>query len=190
MVRRTFLDRLGIVYRWRASMTLPLVHLFERPALPLGYEIVPWDPSRLDEVAAVDYSAYRDTIDGLLYWPYFSSVPGCRRMWEEAIAGKFGRFDPDRTLLLLKDGRVCGDLIASVRSWDEAFIGNLAVAPQHRGGTGKALLLSCLWRYKEAGLQRVSLAVTYHNERAYQLYANLGFVVTGRFPVVTRPGSS
>ena len=34
------------------------------------------------------------------------------------------------------------------------------------GGTGRALLLTSLWRCREAGYVRASLAVTYENQRA------------------------
>ncbi len=77
--------------------------------------------------------------------------------------------------------------MTSLRNPQEAFIGNLAIAPEHRGGTGAALLLTCLWGCREAGLHRVSLAVTLENQPAYRLYTRLGFVVDGQFPLVTRP---
>lgn len=170
-------------------MTLDLRHLQERPSLPPGYEIAGWSESWLSDLAALDYAAYQGTLDARLYWQYFSAPEGCERMWREAIGGKFGKFDGERTLLLLHRGRVCGDVMASIRNPREAFIGNLAVAPEHRGGTGTALLLSCLWRYREAGFERVSLAVTLDNRRAYRLYTRLGFVMNGRFPLVTRPAA-
>jgi ribosomal protein S18 acetylase RimI-like enzyme len=182
-----FLERWGYICRWRAGMMLDLRQLQERPRLPDSYSILPWDPSRLREVAESDYLAYRDTLDADLYSQYLASIPGCERMWREALHGKFGRFDALRSALLVKDGRVCGDVMAAVRSPREAFIGNLAVAPGHRGGTGSALLLHCLWQYKEAGFQRVGLAVTLENHRAYQLYQRLGFVKNGEFPLVARP---
>ena len=182
------LERFGVLCRWRASMTLDLRRLKEQPAAPPGYAMVAWDPALLPEVAVVDHLAYRGSLDARLYWQYFSTPQGCERMWREAIAGKFGRFDPERTLLLLHEGRVCGDVMASIRNPVEGFIGNLAIAPEHRGGAGTALLLSCLWRYREAGFERVSLAVTLDNERAYRLYTRLGFVVMDRFPLVVRPG--
>ena len=181
------LERYGVVARWRAGMTLDLSRLTEPAALPAGYEIVEWDPSRLAEVAWVDHLAYRDTLDARLYWQYFSTQPGCEMMWREAIEGKFGRFDAERTLLLLRDGRVCGDIMASIRNPSEGFVGNLAVVPEHRGGTGRALLLSCLWRYRLAGFERVSLAVTLDNHQAFRLYSRLGFVMNNRFPLVARP---
>jgi ribosomal protein S18 acetylase RimI-like enzyme len=181
------LDRVGIMYRWRAAMRLVLEELEEFPRLPAGYEVAAWDPARLDEVAEVDYCAYQGTVDGSLYHSYFASREGCKRMWREAItAGRFGRFDAERTLLLMRQGAICGDVMASQTSPRDAFIGNLAVHPQHRGGTGRALLLTCLWRYKQAGYDRVSLAVTYENQRAFRLYESLGFRVMGRFPIVTR----
>lgn len=182
------LERFGILYRWRAGMTLDLRRVPERRSLPEGYEIVPWNPGRLREVAELDYRAYYRTLDSRLYWQFFSSPSGCEVMWREAIAGKFGRFDAERTLLLQRAGHLCGDVMASIRGPSEAFIGNLAVAPEHRGGTGSALLLECLWRYREAGFERVSLAVTLDNLPAFRLYSRLGFVVNGRFPLITRPG--
>ena len=181
------LERFGVLCRWRAGMTLDLRRLTEPPRLPAPYEIAPWDPSRLREVAQTDYLAYRETLDARLYWQYFSTPEGCARMWQEAVHGKFGRFDPERTLLLLRDGQICGDVLAAARSPREGFIGNLAVSPSHRGGTGAALLLTCLWRYREAGFDRVSLAVTLENEQAFRLYTRIGFIVSGRFPLVTRP---
>jgi ribosomal protein S18 acetylase RimI-like enzyme len=181
------LDRVGIMYRWRAAMRLNLEDLQELPHLPAGYAIAPWDPARLDEVAEVDYCAYQGTVDGSLYHSYFATREGCKRMWHEAISvGRFGRFDAERTLLLVQEHRICGDVMASQTAARDAFIGNLAVHPQHRGGTGRALLLTCLWRYRNAGYERVSLAVTYENYRAFRLYESLGFRVMGRFPIVTR----
>ena len=181
------LERFGVLCRWRAGMTLDLRRLPERAPLPDGYQLVPWSADRLPVVARVDYLSYRDSLDAKLYWQYFSTPTGCEVMWKEAIAGKFGRFDTERTLLLAKGEHICGNVMASIRSPAEGFIGNLAVEPAHRGGTGRALLLECLWRYKEAGFSRVSLAVTLDNQRAYELYSRLGFVVSGRFPLVTRP---
>lgn len=182
-----FLERFGILCRWRAGMTLDLAALPAPPPLPPGYSLGPWDPSRLPEVARCDWLAYRGSLDARLYWQYFSTQAGCERMWCEAIAGKFGRFDPERTLLLFHGGRVCGNVMASTRGPRDAFIGNLAVEPGHRGGTGSALLLECLARYRAAGFERVSLAVTLDNQRALALYSRLGFVISGRFPLLARP---
>jgi ribosomal protein S18 acetylase RimI-like enzyme len=156
--------------------------------VPAGFAIVPWDGERLDQVMAVDWQAYRRTIDSVLYWRYFQSPAGCRRMWEEALRGRFGAFDGERTRLLVRDGQVCGDVLCSLRTRDEGFIGNLAVLPEHRGGTGRALLLSALWAYREAGFAHVSLAVTLANRRAYNLYEALGFRRRYLFPVASRPG--
>jgi ribosomal protein S18 acetylase RimI-like enzyme len=184
-----FLERCGLFCRWRTGMTLDLRRLAERPQLPEGYEIVPWDPARLAEVAAVDCAAYQNTVDARLYPQYLATPEGCERMWREAFVGKFGYFDPQRTLLLMRDGRICGDVMAcaSSRIARDGFIGNLAVLPEHRGGTGSALLLTCLWSFREAGFERVSLAVTLENQHAYRLYSRLGFVPGARFPLVASP---
>lgn len=180
------LEHCGVLYRWRAGMTLDLSLLSERPHVPPGYEIVEWDSSRLREVARIDHLSYRGTLDARLYWNYFSTEVGCEQMWREAVSGKFGKFDERRTLLLVKQGQICGDVMASIRNPQEGFIGNLAVAPEHRGGTGRALLLACLWRFREAGFDRVSLAVTLENRTAYRLYSGLGFVINNQFPLLTR----
>ncbi len=181
------LERFGVLCRWRAAMVLELDALTDRPELPKECAVRAWEDTALSEVARLDYAAYQGTLDANLYWQYFSSVEGCRRMWTEAIAGKFGRFDPARTLLLYCGGELVGDVMASIRNPREAFIGNLAVLPEWRGGLGAALLLECLWRYREAGFNRVSLAVTLDNKRAFQLYTRLGFKVSTRFLLITRP---
>lgn len=168
-------------------MGLSLETLAAPPQLPEGYTAVPWDPVWLDSVGEIDRRSYAGTIDAALYGHYFRTARGSRRLWEEAMAGRFGRFDPARTLLLVREGRPCGHVMTSTRSEREGFIGNLAVLPEDRGGTGKALLLECLWRYRQAGFQFVSLAVTLENERALRLYESLGFTSRYRFPVLARP---
>ena len=181
------LERFGVLCRWRAGMTLDLSRLQERPRLPLGYEIVPWDGMRLREVALADHEAYLGTVDAHLYWQYFSTPAGCERMWREAISGRFGGFSPEHTRLLMHEGHICGNVMSSLRSPSDGFIGNLSVVPEHRGGTGTALLLEALWSFKNAGVRRVSLAVTLDNRRAYHLYERLGFEIHGEFPLVVRP---
>lgn len=177
---------LGVIYRWRAAMAISLESLTEPPRFPEGYSAVAWDPVWLDRVGEIDRRSYSGTIDAALYGHYFRSAEGSRRLWDEAQAGRFGRFDRERTLLLIRDGEPRGHLMASIRSAREGFIGNLAVLPEDRGGTGRALLLECLWRYRRAGFQTVTLAVTLDNERALRLYEQVGFVVRYKFPVMAR----
>jgi ribosomal protein S18 acetylase RimI-like enzyme len=169
-------------------MGLRLADLSEPPQLPPGYQIVPWGPEHLEAVADVDWHAYRRTIDATLYWRYFRTPRDCRRMWQEATRGKFGLFDAERTRLLFHEGKLCGDVLCVIRPSGEGFIGNLAILPEHRGGTGRALLLSALWAFREAGIARVSLAVTLANQRAVRLYTSVGFRQLYRFPMAARPG--
>src|SRR5437667_9983613 len=84
----------------------------------------------------------------------------------------------------MRDGEPRGHLMACMRTTREGFVGNLAVLPEDRGGTGRALLLECLWRYRSAGFHSVSLAVTIDNKRALHLYQSVGFTVRCRFPVL------
>lgn len=177
------LDGWGFVYRIRASMVLDLRPRLPEIHFPPGYLACEWDEDRLPEVAVVDHAAYEGTIDARLYAPYFKTVAGCERMWRECINGKFGKFDPAHTLLLRHHGQICGDIMISTRGSKEAFIGNLAVLPERQGGAGKALLLTALHALREGGFERVSLAVTPDNQRAFQLYRRLGFRVTSYFPM-------
>jgi ribosomal protein S18 acetylase RimI-like enzyme len=177
----------GVICRWRAAMGLSLDRLTDVPQPPAGYSIIAWDPAWLDHLGEIDCRSYEGTIDAALYGRYFRTARGSRRLWQEALDGRFGRFDPQRTLLLMRDGEPRGHIMASQRTSREGFIGNLAVLPDDRGGTGRALLLECLWRYRRAGFQYVSLAVTLENERALHLYESLGFAVRYRFPVLARP---
>jgi ribosomal protein S18 acetylase RimI-like enzyme len=152
---------------------------------------VPPSPRRpvaevLNRVCRIDQRSYEGTVDAALYGQYFRTSAGARRLWEEALAGRFGRFDGHRSLLLMRDGEPRGQVMACLRTAREGFIGDLAVLPEDRGGTGRALLLDCLWRYRRAGIQTVSLAVTLDNERAFRLYQSLGFIVRYRFPVMSR----
>jgi len=178
------LDGWGFVYRIRASMVLDLRSPRPSPSLPPGYAVAAWDAARLAETAAVDHAAYSGTIDARLYAPYFRTTAGCERMWREAIAGKFGRFDAEQTRLLLYHGRVCGNVMISSRGTREAFVGNVSVEPGHQGrGLGKQLLLESLGSLERAGFDRVTLAVTPDNTRAFELYQRLGFRVTSYFPM-------
>src|SRR5436309_2198212 len=128
-----------LLFRWRAAMTLELKDLRQAPRLPDGYRTGAWEMRLLDAIAEVDYRAYRGTIDGALYWRYFCSPEGCRRMWEESFRGRFGAFDAERTRVLYHGERLCSDVLCCHRSAEEGFIGNLAVLPEDRGGTGRAL---------------------------------------------------
>jgi ribosomal protein S18 acetylase RimI-like enzyme len=178
------LEPFGVICRWRAAMAVALESLSEQPRFPNGYTVVTWDPIWLDRVGEIDQRSYAGTVDAALYGRYFRSAAGSRQLWHEALRGRFGRFDTERSLLLMRDGEPRGHLMASMRTAREGFVGNLAVLPEDRGGTGRALLLECLRRYRNAGFQSVSLAVTLDNRRALHLYQSLGFTVRYRFPVV------
>jgi ribosomal protein S18 acetylase RimI-like enzyme len=178
------LEPLGVICRWRAAMGLSLEGLSEPSRFPDGYTVATWDPIWLDRAGEIDQRSYAGTVDAALYGRYFRSVAGSRQLWHEALRGRFGRFDTERSLLLLRGGEPCGHLMACMRTAREGFIGNLAVLPEDRGGTGRALLLECLWRYRNAGVPAVSLAVTLDNRRALSLYESLGFKIRYKFPVV------
>ncbi len=54
------------------------------------------------------------------------------------------------------------------------------IAPFRGQGIGKALMNAALNKAKQKGLTRIELTVFAHNQRAHNIYLNLGFVVEGR----------
>src|SRR5205807_1830591 len=102
----------GAICRWRAAMGLSLNSLTEEAKLPEGYEFLSWDPVWLHHLSEIDWRSYAGTIDSALYGRYFHTPEGSRRLWQEAISGRFGCFDPERTLLLMHDSEPHGHVMA------------------------------------------------------------------------------
>ncbi|HVF05214.1 MAG TPA: ribosomal protein S18-alanine N-acetyltransferase [Frankiaceae bacterium] len=98
--------------------------------------------------------------------------------WNELAQG-----DSRTYVVLTEDDRVVGYAGLAAMP-DEAFVQNIAVAPdQQRRGLGAALLTALLDDAKRRGLDRVGLEVRVDNAAAIALYERFGFR-----PVAVRKG--
>ena len=76
------------------------------------------------------------------------------------------------------NGELIGILDLNVK---EGVVGNIGVAPKHRGkGYGRQIMLFGLRKLEEERRERASLRVHVDNERAIRLYKSLGFSVDNR----------
>ena len=103
----------------------------------------------------------------------------------EEEAARIAAWTPRTGTLLVAEaeGRVVG-FVAVVRGGraSSAHVGDvgLTVAASHRGrGVGRALMLAAEDWARKAGVERLTLTVFAHNERARRLYASLGYVEEG-----------
>jgi ribosomal protein S18 acetylase RimI-like enzyme len=149
------------------------------PGVPNGYRFEPWNPGLLDAFAEAKYLSFRSELDVNVF-PCLGEFDGCRRLMREIIR-KPG-FLPGTTWLLTYggDGRRrerCGTVQGIRDASGLGSIQNLGIAPDHRnGGLGTSLLFHSLQGFRQAGVTRVYLEVTAHNEGALRLYRRLGFV--------------
>ena len=102
------------------------------------------------------------------------AVPWSLDSFEKELTNPCARY-----LVAVKDGVVIG--FAGV--WlvlDEGHVTNIAIAESERGhGYGKALTLALLQYASNLGVAYVTLEVRRSNERAQNLYKQLGFISVG-----------
>jgi ribosomal protein S18 acetylase RimI-like enzyme len=112
----------------------------------------------------------RETLEG-----YAASGNSGRHLWSILQAE-----GDDVGCLLLAD-------YPQFKQWELVYIG---VVPEARGnGWGKAAVQEALWRAKEAGRERLVLAVDEANRPALAMYARAGFEAWNRRAVFLRTGS-
>ncbi len=153
------------------------------PVPPTGYCLIPWDRGHLEEAAVLLADAPSD--DAWLY-PEFAGRAGARRLLQGAMVGRFGRFQPCLSPMALTGEELAGFALATWHPLlpQEGFLLHLFVAPPHRRqGLGRALVLAAATAFREAGADRLGLAVTLSNFVALRLYEQLGFQVEYRFAV-------
>ena len=150
---------------WR--MTVDLATPPAAPELPAGVELRPFRVGTDDRaVHALVQSA-------------FSEIEGnINHDWDQwrARTMESSTFDPRWWFVAWADDETAG--VALSEHWAEddlGWVGQLAVAPDWRGrGLGRALLLTALTAFAEAGVSRASLGVHGDNERAATLYESVG----------------
>ncbi len=140
--------------------------------LPQGYDLVELGPSALDDVVALEESAFES--------PWSASM----------LADELGG-GPDRLALGARDagGRIVAYALAR-HAPDALWILNVATLPaERRLGIARALVRVLIARAREASHPRVDLEVRVDNDPAIALYASEGFVPVGRRPRYYRDGA-
>jgi mycothiol synthase len=115
------------------------------------------------------------TYDGTRDCPQLNGV----RTAEDVVAGyqAVGQFSPERWLIASEGGRDIGCLLLADHTaygqWELVYLG---LAPEARGrGLGFALTRHAQWLVREAGREKLVLAVDADNAPALRLYAQAGF---------------
>jgi ribosomal protein S18 acetylase RimI-like enzyme len=162
-----------ISYFKRFKMEIGLYDAPLEPALPDGYDWVPWSDNILHEHAEVLYSCFHEEIDSNVF-PSLSDRDGCIRLMTE-IRNRRG-FLPGATWLIASPFGFCGTIQGLREQSGLGAIQNIGVTSSHRGlGLGSALVLQALHGFRRAGLGRAYLEVTAQNDSAIRLYRRLGF---------------
>jgi ribosomal protein S18 acetylase RimI-like enzyme len=148
-----------------------------------------WRDGDYGRVAEIIYLAYKGTPDVVANTGY-RTRDGCADLLDALTDSAWcGSFDPALTRVAVDEatGRMCGAAVCSRVSASTAHLGQVSVLPAYQGrGVGRALVEGAVAGAREAGLHRVSLAVTLANERALRLYRSCGFRPALEFPVFFR----
>jgi ribosomal protein S18 acetylase RimI-like enzyme len=170
---------MGLTYFKRFRMEFDLTErLPPGPAIPAGFELVPYGDDLVREHAMVKYQSFRHELDANVF-PCLGRRDGCLRLMRE-IVSRVG-FVPEATWLLRhRDpeqgrARAIGTVQGlQIDGW--GAIQNLGIEPLHRGrGFGSILLARAASGFRSVGLRRMHLEVTTDNTAAIRLYERLGF---------------
>ena len=173
------MSQMGLTYFKRFRMEFDLGQsVRDPPALPAGYELVPYSDDLVREHATAKYHSFCHELDANVF-PCLGRRDGCLRLMRE-IVSRAG-FVPDATWLLRyvdadvgrpqPIGTIQG---LQVEGW--GAIQNIGVEPGHRGrGLGSILISRAADGFRQVGLNRMHLEVTTENAAAIRLYERLGF---------------
>jgi ribosomal protein S18 acetylase RimI-like enzyme len=86
---------------------------------------------------------------------------------------------------LLQDDAVIGFFVLSLgyspeHGGTDGFIDDIYIVPERRGGLGRQAMALALEESRKCGIRVLLLEVEAGNDRAYQLYATMGFTDTRR----------
>ena len=172
---------MGLIFFKRYRMEFWLENLYERPILPDGFQVLPWDDSLLDAHANAKYQSFRNELDANVF-PCLGEREGCRRLMRDITFMSW--FQPKATWLVTAanpNGRKsipCGTVQGLKVSETNGSIQNIGVDPSYRGkGIGRLLLWLALDGFRRSGLQAVNLEVTARNVEALRLYQRVGFQI-------------
>lgn len=152
--------------------------LFEAPACPPGYQLLPFDESLVRDHAAAKYLSFRSELDVTVF-PCLGRRDGCLRLMREIVHR--GGFVPASTWLLRYHAADSArpepiGTVQGIRFDGWGGIQNLGVCQRHRGlGLGTLLLRKAAEGFRDVGLGGMHLEVTTDNTAAVRLYERLGF---------------
>ncbi len=148
------------------------------PALPAGFEFVPWNEVWQNETARLIAASYHQHIDSEINDQY-RTESGARRFVTNIVqypgCGRF--FAPGSLAAVDRASRsLAGLCLASVVCRGVGHITQICVAPQAQGkGLGRELLRQSTDALALAGCTEVGLTVTAVNVPAVRLYESMGF---------------
>lgn len=152
--------------------------------LPDGFCTVPWNVSQIEPHADIIYQSFHNDYDGAVF-PTFQQYDKCLSLMRAVAGTPF--FLPAATLLIGYSGENNTDsgllqYVAGIQgmrhSLEFGAVQNVSVLPEFRGrGLGRALILSALYGFRNAGCRKVTLECTAENYPAVKLYQNAGFEV-------------
>jgi mycothiol synthase len=150
---------------WR--MTVDLDERPAAPVLPDGIELRPFRLGTDDRAVHALVQAAFSEIEGNIH-----------HGWEQwrVRSIETSSFDPRWWLIAWSGDEIAGVVLSE--HWVDdgiGWVGQLAVAPAWRGrGLGRALLLTALTEFFDAGVRRAALSVHGDNDRASRLYESVG----------------
>ncbi|HKZ59218.1 MAG TPA: GNAT family N-acetyltransferase [Candidatus Thermoplasmatota archaeon] len=146
-------------------------------ALPPGFALAHPDPSDAEALGAFAYRVYEGTTDFGIIAPD-ASPDAYLRLYRRFLGGELGEYSPSLSLVLRGPEGGTAGVVHTLVIGRDPYVGDLSVAPEHRGkGLGRLLLVRALCAYRDAGHKRTGLTVTAQNTAAYNLYRSLGFEV-------------
>ena len=124
--------------------------------------IVPMAFAHLDQVVEIDNRSF--------------SIPWSRKMFFDELMNEHARY-----FVSIADEKTPVGYIGMHVVFDEAYLTNIAVSPDHRRlGIGKKLLSRILETCREMDVTSVTLEVRVSNEVAISLYRSFGFRPVGK----------
>jgi ribosomal protein S18 acetylase RimI-like enzyme len=163
-----------------ASIPLPPGRASTNP----GFRFEPWCDRHCDQAAAVLSLAYTGHIDSQINEQYRTFTGAIRYLYDLVQFPGSATFcrSASYVAFVMATGQVVGISLASFVADDVAHITELCVTPRVRGaGLGYELLRRSAEALRDAGANRISLAVTGANEGAVRLYMRCGFCELHRF---------
>ncbi len=169
----------------RTRMTINLQGYYFDNNISPDCVIKPWDITRLDDAAELIFMANDGTLDKKLYPGFFGNSPSdCRHGILAILAGKYGAIHPQASLCLYHDDIMAGVNLVVDEGNGVASIVEISVSPtMQRRGYARSMLITSLQILQNQGVESVDLAVTNDNNRAFNMYLNLGFNKAAEFPV-------